>query len=157
MLKTKKVDKEEDASSMNELLGEGFLERVEGRGKVEKGWVDQLAVLDHPAVGGFLSHCGWNSVTEAALRGVTVLAWPRGGDQRVNAMVVEKSGLGEWPSEWSWDGDDEIVRAEEIARRLKALMNGTAGAAIKVKEGALEAAADGGSAARLLDEFIASF
>ena len=161
VLKTKKVDKEEgedDARSMEELLGGGFLERVKGRGKVVKGWVDQQAILDHPAVGGFLSHCGWNSTTEAAVRGLRVLAWPRFGDQRINAMVVDKSGLGEWPSQWSWDGDDDIVRGEEISRKLKALMDGTtATAAAKVKEEALRAAGDGGSSRRHLDGLVERF
>ena len=162
-LKTKKLDKEEgehDAQSMEELLDEGFLERVEGRGKVVIEWVDQVAVLDHPAVGGFLSHCGWNSVTEAALRGVRTLAWPRGGDQRICAMVMEKSGLGVWPSEWSWDGDDDIVAGEEIGRRLRELMNGdpaAAAAAAKVKEEALRAIADGGSSDCNLYKLVARF
>ena len=159
ILKTKKVDKEgeDDRNAMEELLGEGFLERVEGRGKVVKGWLDQQAVLNHPAVGGFLSHCGWNSVTEAALRGVRMLAWPRLGDQRVNAMVVEKSGLGQWPSQWSWEGDDDIVRGEEIGWRLKALMDGATAAATKVKMEALSAAGDGGSSRPHLDGLVARF
>ena len=159
ILKTKNVDKEveDDRNALEELLGEGFLERVEGRGKVVKGWLDQEAVLNHPAVGGFLSHCGWNSVTEAALRGVRMLAWPRLGDQRVNAMVVEKSGLGQWPSQWSWEGDDDIVRGEEIGWRLQALMNGTTAAATKVKKEALSAAGDGGSSCPHLDGLVARF
>ncbi|XP_078441665.1 UDP-glycosyltransferase CGT-like [Wolffia australiana] len=160
VLKTKKVDKEEGEDgerAMNEFLGEDFLERMEGRGKVVKGWVNQQAVLRHPAVGGFLSHCGWNSVTEAAVSGVRVLAWPRHGDQRINAMVVEKSGLGEWPKEWSWDGDDETVRGEEISRRIGAFMVGSAAAAAKVKEQANGAASDGGSSHRHLEHLVAKF
>ena len=163
MLKTKKLDKEEgeyDRRSLEELLGEGFLDKVEGRGKVVLEWVDQQAVLDHPAVGGFLSHSGWNSVTEAALRGVRMLAWPRGGDHRICAMVMEKSGLGVWPSEWSWDGDDDIVAGKEIGRRLRELMNGdpaAAAAAAKVKEEALRAIADGGSSDCNLYKLVARF
>ena len=145
---------------MEELLGEGFLERVEGRGKVVIEWVDQQAVLDHPAVGGFLSHAGWNSVTEAAVRGMRMLAWPRLGDHRICAMVMEKSGLGVWPSDWSWDGDDEVVAGEEIGRRLRELMNGdpaAAATAAKVKEEALRAIADGGTSDRNLYELVARF
>nr|QLF98869.1 2-hydroxyflavanone C-glycosyltransferase [Landoltia punctata] len=161
VLKTKKVDREdqEGEKAVDELLGEGFLQRVEWKGKVVSGWVDQRAVLDHPSVGGFVSHCGWNSVTEAALGGMRVLAWPRHGDQRINAMVVEKSGLGKWPSLWTWEGDDEIVRREEIAGRVAELMASpaAAAAAAKVKEEAVRAATAGGSSQRQLEDLVSRF
>ncbi|XP_020598433.1 zeatin O-glucosyltransferase-like, partial [Phalaenopsis equestris] len=35
-----------------------FEESVEGVGKVVRGWVPQLDVLAHKAIGGFLSQCG---------------------------------------------------------------------------------------------------
>ena len=146
--------------SIHGLLGEGFLERVEGRGKVVIEWVDQHAVLDHPAVGGFLSHAGWNSVTEAAVRGMKMLAWPCPGDHGICAMVMEKSGLGVWPSDWSWDGDDEVVAREEISRRLRELMNEDPAAAAttaKVKEEAPRAIADGGTSDRNLYKLVARF
>ena len=42
------------------------------------------------------AHSGWNSVTEAALRRVRMLAWPHLSDLRICAMLMEKSGVGEW-------------------------------------------------------------
>jgi 2-hydroxyflavanone C-glucosyltransferase len=87
VVKTEVVDTHDNAK-LEEMLGEGLLERVKDRGLVVKGWVEQEELLRHKAVGGFVSHCGWNSVTEAALHGVKVLAWPRLGDQRINAGTM---------------------------------------------------------------------
>ncbi|CAL5038101.1 unnamed protein product [Urochloa decumbens] len=149
------VDRD-DAGELGDLLGEVFLRRVKGRGLVTKSWVEQDEVLEHPAVALFVSHCGWNSVTEAAARGVPVLAWPRFADQRVNARVVARAGLGVWVEQWSWEGENAVVGAEEIAERVAAAMrNGTvAEKAAGVREAAERAVADGGTSQRSLAEFV---
>ncbi|KAK1428122.1 hypothetical protein QVD17_16950 [Tagetes erecta] len=72
------------------VLPEGFLERTNGIGKVI-GWAPQVALLAHRAVGGFVSHCGWNSLLESLWFGVPVATWPVYAEQQMNAfeMVVE--------------------------------------------------------------------
>ncbi|RCV24912.1 hypothetical protein SETIT_5G124200v2 [Setaria italica] len=62
-------------------LAEGFEERVEDRGLLVRGWAPQLTILSHPAVGGFLTHCGWNATLEAIAHGVPALTWPNFADQ----------------------------------------------------------------------------
>ncbi|KAH7846185.1 hypothetical protein Vadar_010895 [Vaccinium darrowii] len=121
VLKGSKVDKE-DTVGIEELLGEGFIERTKNRGVAVKGWVEQEEILSHPAIGGFVSHCGWNSVMETARHGVPVLAWPLHGDQKVNAEVVVTAGLGMWVREWGWGGE-RLVRGEEIGEKIREMMS----------------------------------
>ncbi|XP_004306110.1 PREDICTED: hydroquinone glucosyltransferase-like [Fragaria vesca subsp. vesca] len=102
-------------------MGESFMERTKNKGIVLKAWVSQQDILEHPAIGGFVNHCGWNSVMEAAREGIPVLAWPQHGDQRVNAEIVEKAGLGIWERKWGW-GLEGLASAEEIRNKIVELM-----------------------------------
>lgn len=56
-------------------------------------WVDQNAVLNHPNVGFFLTHGGWNSATEAILAGKPMIAFPFFGDQLFTAKLLESHGV----------------------------------------------------------------
>ncbi|KAM5581295.1 UDP-glycosyltransferase 13-like [Rosa sericea] len=120
VLKTSKVDKD-DIQEVNDMVGESFLERTKNKGIVLKAWVSQQDILEHPAIGGFVNHCGWNSVMEAAREGIPVLAWPQHGDQSVNAEIVEKAGLGIWERKWGW-GLEGLVSGEEIRNKIVELM-----------------------------------
>ncbi|KAK7281794.1 hypothetical protein RIF29_10074 [Crotalaria pallida] len=66
----------------------GLEDRTAGRGLVIKGWAPQVMILRHKAVGAFLTHCGWNSVLESVVGGVSLLAWPMTADQFVNATLL---------------------------------------------------------------------
>ncbi|XP_058185551.1 UDP-glycosyltransferase 708G1-like [Rhododendron vialii] len=154
VLKGSKVDKE-DKVEIEELLGEGFTERTKSRGVAVKGWVEQEEILSHPAIGGFVSHCGWNSVMEAARHGVPVLAWPIHGDQKVNAEVAETAGLGVWVREWGWGGE-RLVRGEEVEDKVREMMSDEKlrRKGKEIREEARKAWDQSGSSQKSLMEFI---
>lgn len=70
------------------LLPEGFLDRTKDRGLVVKKWAPQVVVLNHKSIGGFVTHCGWNSVLEAVCAGVPMVGWPLYAEQRFNKVVL---------------------------------------------------------------------
>ncbi|KAL0720954.1 hypothetical protein Bca4012_035553 [Brassica carinata] len=111
------------------FLESGFEERVEGRGLLIKGWAPQVLILSHPSVGGFLTHCGWNSTLEGITSGVPLLTWPLFGDQFSNqklAVQVLKVGVGAGIEEVMKWGEEEkigvLVDSEGVKKAVDELM-----------------------------------
>ncbi|XP_074348549.1 UDP-glycosyltransferase 83A1-like [Apium graveolens] len=91
-----------------------------GKRGIIVGWTPQQAVLNHPSVGCFLSHCGWNSTMEGVSNGVPFLCWPYFADQFLNQTYicdVWKIGLGLVKNETG------IITRGEITSKVEKLFN----------------------------------
>ncbi|KAH0689332.1 hypothetical protein KY289_016690 [Solanum tuberosum] len=106
-------------------LSEEFLEEIKDRG-ILVNWCAQEQVLRHPAVGAFLTHCGWNSMMETISEGVPVICWPFFSDQQTNCHYsCEKWGIG---MEVNHD-----VKREEVAKLVSEMMEGEKGKEMRSK------------------------
>ncbi|KAG0543346.1 hypothetical protein BDA96_02G182400 [Sorghum bicolor] len=140
-------------------LGLGFEERTKDRGLVVREWVDQLEILNHISVQGFLSHCGWNSVLESVTAGVPLAVWPMHADQPFNSrfLVDElKIAVRVHTSDRTIRG---LVTSEEISEVVRALMLGEEGVeagkrVVELSASATEAMVEGGQSWKSLKEMI---
>lgn len=99
----------------------GFEERVRERGIVVRDWAPQVEILGHASVGGFMSHCGWNSCMESISNGVPMAAWPMHSDQPTNAfLVTEVLKIGVRVVDWVYR--NEVVAAERVRDAVTKLM-----------------------------------
>ncbi|XP_061365640.1 UDP-glycosyltransferase 87A1-like [Gastrolobium bilobum] len=123
-------------------------------------WCEQLRVLSHPAIGGFWSHCGWNSTKEGVLAGVPFLTFPIIMDQPLDSkMIVE-----DWKVGWRVKEDvnrNTLVSKDQIASLLQKFMdlNGDLSREMRERTKKLQqlchhAMAHGGSAATDFNAFI---
>ncbi|KAE8767970.1 hydroquinone glucosyltransferase-like [Hordeum vulgare] len=141
-------------------LPEGFVERTNGRGLLVPLWAPQVEILNHAAVGGFMSHCGWNSTLESVAAGVPMVAWPLYAEQRLNAVMLssERVGMALWERP-PVGKDGEVVHREEVAALARELMVGEKGAAARKNAGHLRdeaeiALAPGGPQDRALTALV---
>ncbi|XP_016451001.2 hydroquinone glucosyltransferase-like [Nicotiana tabacum] len=129
-------------------LPEGFAKKTEGRGLVVPSWAPQVAILNHPSTGAFLSHCEWNSTLESVVHGVPMIAWPLYAEQRMNAaFLAEEVGV---TMKFPVAPGEELISRKEIEKMVRIVMEGEKGMAMRrraqeLKESAKIALHNGGS------------
>uniref|UniRef100_A0A0E0I1R6 Malvidin galactosylase UGT88C3 n=1 Tax=Oryza nivara TaxID=4536 RepID=A0A0E0I1R6_ORYNI len=149
---------------LDELLPEGFLERTKGRGLVWPTRAPQKEILAHAAVGGFVTHCGWNSILESLWFGVPVLPWPLDAEQHFNAFTLV-AHLGVAVPLGMDRRRDNFVEAAELERAVRSLMDDASEEGRKARAKAAEtrvvcrkAVEEGGSSStafrRLTDDIV---
>ncbi|KAK1436380.1 hypothetical protein QVD17_02159 [Tagetes erecta] len=100
-------------SGDSKMLPSGFIEETRERGMLTS-WCPQQKVLNHPSIGGFLTHCGWNSTLESISSGVPVICWPFFAEQQTNCWYC----CNQWGIGLEIDSDVKRKQVEKLVRYL---------------------------------------
>ncbi|KAI3854088.1 hypothetical protein MKW92_048647 [Papaver armeniacum] len=106
-------------NNSEQSLSLGFEDRTSGRGLVYVKWAPQVKILGHPSVGGFLTHCGYNSVIEGLAFGRVLVLLPMLNDQGLNSRLLEGKKVGVEVERNERDGS---FASESIAEAVKIAM-----------------------------------
>ncbi|KAG6660490.1 hypothetical protein CIPAW_03G110500, partial [Carya illinoinensis] len=129
-----------DSHNLEEIMPPRFLERTREVGMI-CGWAPQVEVLSHKSIGGFVTHCRWNSILESVWYSVPIAggttsmaAWPTYAEQQLNAFqMVRDLGLAV-DLKMDYRRDGELVMARKIEQSVKCLMEPDIEARKRVKE-----------------------
>ncbi|ERN14706.1 hypothetical protein AMTR_s00038p00224660 [Amborella trichopoda] len=133
------------------MLEKEFVEATKERGLI-LSWCNQMKVLSHHAIGGFLTHNGWNSTIESISNGMPMICWPYLVEQQTNCWYVCKElGIG-------MEINNDVKR-EDVEELVRELMGGEKGKemqlkAKKWKESSKTALQFGGSSYNNLERLI---
>ncbi|KAF3439270.1 hypothetical protein FNV43_RR17546 [Rhamnella rubrinervis] len=149
-------------TDFTEVLDKEFFDRTAAIGKII-GWAPQVAILAHPAIGGFVSHCGWNSVLESLRLGVPIATWPLYAEQQFNAFeLVKELGVAveiklDYVMDFKSEKDPTVVSAQVMEATIRRLLEHDSDVRKRVKdisEKSKKALMDGGSSHTVLNGLI---
>ncbi|XP_075498482.1 anthocyanidin 3-O-glucosyltransferase 5-like [Primulina tabacum] len=123
--------RDEGSEEFPGYLPSGFLTRTRNTGVLVPLWGQQVKILSHRSMGGFLTHCGWNSTLESIVSGLPMIAWPLYAEQRMNAaLLTEEIGVALRPEELP---TRKVVGREEIEKLVRTLIQGEDGQVMRDK------------------------
>ncbi|TMW85460.1 hypothetical protein EJD97_023111 [Solanum chilense] len=144
----------------NSDLPDGFEERIKGKGVgfIEKNWAPQLEILAHGSIGGFMSHCGWNSCIESISMGVPMAAWPIHSDQPRNTVLITKV-LKIGIIVRDWENRYELVSAAKVKNAVRFLMDSAEGEELRRRvtelSSSVKKSVTNGASRKEMDSFVA--
>ncbi|KAG8657438.1 7-deoxyloganetin glucosyltransferase-like [Manihot esculenta] len=107
------------------VLPPEFLLAIEERGFIVS-WCPQVHVLNHPSTGGFITHCGWNSIEESISAGIPMICWPFFGEHFVNC----RKSCNEWGIGVELSSN---FQRDEVEKLVEELLSGQKGKMMKEK------------------------
>ncbi|XP_009616184.1 UDP-glycosyltransferase 73C4-like [Nicotiana tomentosiformis] len=112
------------------LRDENFEEKVKGRGMIIRGWAPQVLILSHLSIGGFLTHCGWNSTLEGISCGVPMITFPMFAEQFYNEKFIVnvlkigvRVGVEVSINSWNEEKNGVLVNKDQVKKAIDQLMD----------------------------------
>ncbi|KAK1364250.1 Glycosyltransferase [Heracleum sosnowskyi] len=147
---------------MEDWMPEGFEERMKGKGLIIRGWAPQMLILDHEAIGGFVTHCGWNSTLEGITAGVPMVTWPSFAEQFYNEKLITdvlRIGVAVGAKEWVIGTGGGNIKRDAVETAVRSIITGEEAEERRnrckgLKEMARKAVEEGGSSYSDLNALI---
>ncbi|KAK6147025.1 hypothetical protein DH2020_017937 [Rehmannia glutinosa] len=141
-------------SADTDAMMRGFKDEVKDRGLIIP-WCNQIMVLSDRAVGGFLTHCGWNSILESMWCGVPMICYPLAYDQPTNRKLV----VDNWKIGIDLCDRGISIDRKEVAKKIRDFISGPSSEVLKqevknvnaILQNAMD---DNGSSEDNFDQFI---